>query len=566
MDETTVYRFSCKACGAPIAAAKNAENSYACPYCEAQHAVAADDQDAQLEELTFDELNSLQMTIGVDMMRATAAADMPTTARLGILMQKLQQVTLRYSNKDANELDQALQAQFAERRRRIAAGEVSGDKLVYTFSCARCGAPINHKPVSDFEEIHCPTCGERVSFDKSQAQAGDGTQAAMSNEEKAARMQELAAQLQQAQAAGDVANAQRLQQEYMDLSNSYAMSFDYAAHQEIYDDVADRLGGTLEAGARATEIYQEISELDAEIEQLGDQLRVTADPGQRQSLEARWGEVHARKAQLEAEFEEVNAAANAPVPTSAEDDAAFAAQQAQEAEYELAAFEAAARNDFEAVQAILTNLQAGVSANIEDAEERSLIGYFVAHNNVQAVDWMLRHGLAQSDVLANEYECRKSEVRRTIIFTAIDRGFTELVGLLLQAGAELDAEDATRQDCTPLHAAVSRGDPAMVRAFVQRIQATKQGGQANIDGMGLMQALLAKNLEAVFDSDEIDPTDERDNTPLHYAAWGGNQEIVQLLVDAGADVEAENESEQTPAALAQAGGHAAVVSYLQSRA
>ena len=524
--------------------------------------MSGDDQSSAVEELTQAELTALLMSIGSAMMRATAAADMPTVARLGMLMQQAQKFLMRYQNHDAEALDAQLQAQFAERRRRVAAGEISGDSLVYSFKCSQCGAPINHMPENDYEEIHCPTCGGAVSFDKSKAQAGGGgTEAAMSNEEKGARMVAVAEELRQAQAAGDVALAQQLQEEYNELANSFAMNFDYSAHQGIYDEIADRHGDSLKASARTNEIYAEIQEVEAEIEALAETLRRTKPGPEREPLVERWQVIHRRKNALNREFEEVQAVANQSAPLTASEQAAYDAQQAQEADSERAVFEAAARNDFPAVKAILTDLQAGVSPNIEDAEERSLLGYLVGHGNVEAVDWMLRFGLTRSSVLANEYECCRSDVRRTVIFTAIDAGNREMVDLLLQGGAELDSGDATRDDLKPLHAAVLRNDAAMVQSFVRRILADK--GAVDISDMGLMRAVLAKNLEAVFEADEIDPTDDMSDTPLHYAARAGARDIVEILVGAGAEASATNDEDETPADLARGAGHEDLARYLE---
>jgi len=38
----------------------------------------------------------------------------------------------------------------------------------------------------------------------------------------------------------------------------------------------------------------------------------------------------------------------------------------------------------------------------------------------------------------------------------------------------------------------------------------------------------------------------RERTPLHDAAYRGHKEIVELLIDAGADVNAKNNSGETP--------------------
>ena len=53
-----------------------------------------------------------------------------------------------------------------------------------------------------------------------------------------------------------------------------------------------------------------------------------------------------------------------------------------------------------------------------------------------------------------------------------------------------------------------------------------------------------------------------DGTPLHTAAWCGCTEIVKMLIDAGADVNAKNSYGNTPLDLAVRYGHADVVNLL----
>lgn len=60
----------------------------------------------------------------------------------------------------------------------------------------------------------------------------------------------------------------------------------------------------------------------------------------------------------------------------------------------------------------------------------------------------------------------------------------------------------------------------------------------------------------------IDTRDEHDFTPLHYAAFYGHLGTVQLLVNAGANVNAQAEDMVTPLLLAASGGHNEVVRFL----
>lgn len=58
---------------------------------------------------------------------------------------------------------------------------------------------------------------------------------------------------------------------------------------------------------------------------------------------------------------------------------------------------------------------------------------------------------------------------------------------------------------------------------------------------------------------------ERTNwAALHTAAWQGNYEVVDMLLDAGANADVENQNRQTPIDLAKERGHEDVVMLLEA--
>lgn len=91
----------------------------------------------------------------------------------------------------------------------------------------------------------------------------------------------------------------------------------------------------------------------------------------------------------------------------------------------------------------------------------------------------------------------------------------QIVQLLLDAGANITTVDWKRG--TPLHMACAAGDA----------------------DLGIVVALLAAGADV---HRKYNPRDRRmldgDIQPMHYAASAGNSGIVQLLLDAGADIEA----------------------------
>ena len=74
----------------------------------------------------------------------------------------------------------------------------------------------------------------------------------------------------------------------------------------------------------------------------------------------------------------------------------------------------------------------------------------------------------------------------------------------------------------------------------------------------------AKLMEALFKAGfEVECRDEDGRTPLSYAAQGGHEAVVKLLLDTGqVDVDSKDEDGRTPLSYAARGGHEAVVKLL----
>ncbi|KAM0277760.1 hypothetical protein ACHAQH_005553 [Verticillium albo-atrum] len=152
------------------------------------------------------------------------------------------------------------------------------------------------------------------------------------------------------------------------------------------------------------------------------------------------------------------------------------------------------------------------------------------------------------------------------IHVAAAQGWLATVEWLIQIGAEISSRDDLGR--TPLHAAaasMSLDSTAVVQFLVDRglaVEDADEGGMTPLHHALYSYDPLHKE---VYDPDvslanaryllqqgaSADARDIEGTTPLHHAAWRGNVAIVKLLLEAGADVEAENRQGMKPVNLAK---------------
>ena len=141
---------------------------------------------------------------------------------------------------------------------------------------------------------------------------------------------------------------------------------------------------------------------------------------------------------------------------------------------------------------------------------------------------------------------------------------TEVAALLLQNGAELQAQDVI--GLTPLHRAAGHGSLEVVVLLLEH-GADVNAGNAN-GGTSLHWASAFSQrpevLEALLEYQaDIAARNNDGNTPLHIAAgFGKVPAVVQLLLDRGGDIQGRNNVGQTPLHFAAAGGNAAAADLL----
>lgn len=136
--------------------------------------------------------------------------------------------------------------------------------------------------------------------------------------------------------------------------------------------------------------------------------------------------------------------------------------------------------------------------------------------------------------------------------TAVYEDYLEIVKLLLKHGAHVNDEDGGG---FPLIQAAYNGNVAMIKELVRYGAKVDPPGKS---GAPLFNAIEMNNPSAVkallkykANVNAVDPEDDMQETPLHKACVkSGNYEIVQLLVDAKANLNAKNSKGLTPLSVA----------------
>ena len=253
---------------------------------------------------------------------------------------------------------------------------------------------------------------------------------------------------------------------------------------------------------------------------------------------------------------------------------------------------------------------AGADVNAEGSMSRTPLSLAAEKGATEIMRILLRPGPVADTSEDGEDKVAASmpSIGSEALYTAIEKGDVEMVRLLVEAGADVNAAAGFGGN-TPLHEAVEQGDAEIVKILVAA------GADVNAEGYfdrtplslaaeegatEIMQILLGSGPDA--DTSEggedkeaasmpsigsealytaIEKGDHEmvrllveagadvnaaegfgGNTPLHEAVEQGDAEIVKILVAAGADVNAEGYFDRTPLSLAAEEGATEIMQIL----
>ena len=151
----------------------------------------------------------------------------------------------------------------------------------------------------------------------------------------------------------------------------------------------------------------------------------------------------------------------------------------------------------------------------------------------------------------------------TALHFAVQEGHDDVVEVLIDAGADIDAR--TSEGCTHLHYACGGGKLAIVKVLVKAgadVCATYSEGTTCV-----MSAVHDRHTETVrylVSLPDVDVNHEENDsfTALHFAVQEGHHDVVEVLIDAGADIEAKSSEGCAPLHYACGDGKLAIVKLL----
>ena len=182
--------------------------------------------------------------------------------------------------------------------------------------------------------------------------------------------------------------------------------------------------------------------------------------------------------------------------------------------------DAARKGDIEAVK---QHLAAGRNVNAKDDKGRTPLQRSAREGHKEVAELLIAAGAALNS---------KDKEGKTPLHHAARWGHTNIAALLIAAGADVNAKD--NKGRTPLDRAVGYTEiVALLR---------EHGGKTGEELKALIDAAEAGNIEAVKKhlaaGMDVNAKDEDGVTPLHEAALWGHNEVVELLIANGAEVNA----------------------------
>lgn len=166
-------------------------------------------------------------------------------------------------------------------------------------------------------------------------------------------------------------------------------------------------------------------------------------------------------------------------------------------------------------------------------DEQSFFSH-VIQNQPEAADLFIMAGM----------DPNVAEGDRTVLLEACRRGYSEVGIALIDAGADINAEDSYGVSCL-MFSAITGSNELIIKLIEKGADVNTQdnyGRTALIEALTTENDISLKTYQALIDAGaDADVRIEGGLTPIMLAA-DGNAEILRLLIKAGADLNASDDS------------------------
>ncbi|MHC4132803.1 MAG: ankyrin repeat domain-containing protein [Planctomycetota bacterium] len=148
-----------------------------------------------------------------------------------------------------------------------------------------------------------------------------------------------------------------------------------------------------------------------------------------------------------------------------------------------------------------------------------------------------------------------------ILYKQKSRKFIEF---LIENGADINIQDD--YGWTPLHEAIVRGNQLGVETLISKGADTKAQNFKGDNALHIaIQCASRDIIELLLQTQEvqIDAKNNEGWSPLHFAAWTGRGDVVEILIKNGAEVNIKNNFNHTPLRTANRNGKTEIVELLR---
>ena len=192
-------------------------------------------------------------------------------------------------------------------------------------------------------------------------------------------------------------------------------------------------------------------------------------------------------------------------------------------------------------------IDAGADIEAKDVEGHSPLHFACSSGSLDVVKLLVRAGAGVRVTCLIFEACNIDISGCTALHLAARYNHADVVQVLIDAGADIEARDNSGN--SPLHFACRSGSLDVVKLLVRAgagVRVTDNGGYTCLTIAALTGHTETVRYAVGLKEVEVDHATHNGGTALHWAAHNNHADVVQVLIDAGADIEARDNTGYSP--------------------